>query len=395
MKLNRKRLSDSKGLSKMKKKMLLGTITLASVMLIAGCGNNGNEKTADGQTTAKSKSAAVSIKSGSYILPGEKTASENEGYLALEVSIKNNTKDTLDISSNDIALYDEDDNKISEESIYTDDSAFKKMSYEKLSGGKTANGYIVFKVEKDKKYELHYSKLTFDEKKKEKDIELKIDPKKYQDPTEDLKKMTETYVNQVFLGKAAEATEDSSSEDKQDSKKAEVYALSNNLEAEHTDFKQKFADNLKKDFDYYEPSAGEVGKVVDAYKAANQKKAKVTYQIAEMFPGKVTVYVKPETINFDDVDTDSISEKFVSENKGKYEIIDYDKIYQDAEKFILQQLPAKFDQAPVSTPEYMKGEGYKVKLTKENGKWTLDSSDTSSNYGYNELKASFMGGLND
>jgi hypothetical protein len=384
----------------MKKRILLGSVAVVA-MLFAGCGSNDSKGKTIDKPEAKSSNTAVSIKSGTYVLNQDNKVSENEGLLALEVSIKNSSKEKLSISKEDLTLYDEDGNKISGENIYTDDSSFKQIDYTSLSSGKTQNGYVIFNVEKDKKYELHYVPAypISEEEQKAEEIELKVDPSKYYDPSEDFKKMTESYVSQVFLGKAAEQAKeneekDTDKDEKKDKEDEVKYELSNNLTTEHNEFNSAFSERIKKMTDYYEPSTAEAEKIVTDFEAANQKKAKVTYEVAEMYPNKAIVYVRPEVISFDDVDTDAIENKFVDENRGKYdEDSDYDKIYQDAEKYILQQLPTTFEQTKISTPEYMNGEGYKVTLTKEKDKWTLDSSNSSKNYDFNQMYNGFMGGL--
>ncbi|WP_162100917.1 hypothetical protein [Latilactobacillus sakei] len=133
--------------------------------------------------------------------------------------------------------------------------------------------------------------------------------------------------------------------------------------------------------------------MVTSFNQINAKKATVEYSVAEMLPKAAIIYVKSEVINFDDVDFEAIIDDFTDKNEDKYD--DYEKATQDAEKYLLQQLPTKFESAKVSTPEYMDGEGYKVKLVKEKGKWTIDSGDSSDNYDFGELQTAFMGGLDD
>lgn len=132
---------------------------------------------------------------------------------------------------------------------------------------------------------------------------------------------------------------------------------------------------------------------MEAFEKANQEKANVEYDIASLSPNQATVYVKPEVIDFNKIDFDSIGDQFVDENEGKYS--DYEKAQQDAEKYILQKLPEKFGDEDVSQPEYMDGNGYKLNLTKEEEQWTVDTSDSNDNYDYKELEASFMGGLRE
>lgn len=115
----------------------------------------------------------------------------------------------------------------------------------------------MFPVEKEQKYELHFKPiLQSDEKSKE--ITLKVDASKYHDDTENIKKLAEQYVSQVFLNKTTAA-------DKENKLK-----LNNDLGKEHNDFNQQFSARLKKEFTEYVPSDAELCKAV---KTANQKKS--------------------------------------------------------------------------------------------------------------------------
>ena len=83
----------------------------------------------------------------------------------------------------------------------------------------------------------------------------------------------------------------------------------------------------------------------------NAEKGKVTYTFKEFFPESVVIYVRPEMVFLDDVDTKSITDKFVEENKGKY--TDYTSVRRDAEKYLLQELPTKINEAPINTDDNM------------------------------------------
>ncbi|MGM0123726.1 hypothetical protein IGI37_001100 [Enterococcus sp. AZ194] len=370
------------------KKIVLSGIILSAAILLASCGSAKKDST-EGSVSAKSDKATISVKSGNYVLEEGKTVGEDEGYLALELSIKNNGKESMSVSSEDFTLYDENDNKIPGENIYSDDDTFKSFSGDNLSGGKNLNGYAVFKVDKEKKYELHYSPILFDSESESKDIELQIDTADYTDHTKNIETAVDSYISQVFLNKKKE-----SANEKQKKEEETSSDLTNDLVKEHNDFNQKFAEEVTSMFEYYKPSSEECNKLVTEIEAANQKKAKLTYKVCSMFPNQVVLFIKPETINLDDVDLTSVEDKFISENEGKYSEDDYDKVYQDAEKFFLQQLPTKLNVTPISTSDMMdSGDGFKIKLTKNKDKWQIDSSDSSGNSEYQYLVRSFMGEL--
>lgn len=356
------------------KKEILFSMTVGTVLLLGACGDKGTAT----KPAVESQNTTVKIKSGTYVLQDGDKVKDGEGYLALDVSVKNTSKSSIDLSAQDFSLYDKKDNKISEKNMYSDDDSFQSFEGNSLSTGKSVDGYVVFPVDKDQKYELHFIPETGGSK-KDKEITLKVDASKYHDDTDNIKQLADQYVSQVFLNKAAA------------NEKKNQLKLTNDLEKEKNDFNQQFSTRLKKEFTDYIPSDAELGKTIDGFKATNQKKAKITYTIDQLFPTEASVYVSPEVINFDEIDTDSIISQFVDENEGKYE--DYDKATQDAEKYLLQQLPSKFDSATVSQPSDMEGQGYKVNLTQKDGKWTVDSSKADNNYDYQSLASSFMGGL--
>lgn len=363
----------------MKKKTVrgLGVIIMSSVLMLTlgACSGAGKGETKANKEAASNKLASMEIENGTYVIPEGETPTEDTGYLALNIKIKNTGKETLSISTDDINLYDEDDNKISQVNDYTDSDNFKKLKYESLSGDKNTNGYVIFKVDKEKKYELHYAPMDYSDE-KQKDIQLDVNAKDYDDKSSDVTKLTEEFVNTVFLNKKDEEKSGN---------------LANNLEEEHNSFNKTFSQSLSKEFYYYKPSEAELMTAIDAFEAANAKKSKNSYSIKSYYPESATVYIKTETIHFDTLDTEAIVDDFVNKNEGKYS--DYEKAKSDAEKYLLEQLPTKYEAASVSTNDSSSGEGYEVHLTKKDDKWTVDTSDSSKNYGFKSLKQAFMGDL--
>ena len=360
---------------KRKNVKMLGATILCSIFLLSACWGNGKSNSETGKETASNKTATVEIENGTYIVPEGETPTEDTRYLALNIKIKNTGKETLSISSDDINLYDEDDNKISQVDDYSDSENFKKLSYESISGNKNTKGYVIFKVDREKKYELHYAPVTYSDE-KQKDIQLDVIAKDYKDHSSDVTKLTEEFVNAVFLNKKSEE---------------ESKNLANNLEEEHDSFNKTFSQSLSRDFYNYKPSDAELMKTIDAFEAVNAKKAKNTYSIKSYYPESATVYIKTETIHFDSLDTEAIVDDFITKNEDKYS--DYEKAQTEGEKYLLEQLPTTFDSASVSTNDSPSGEGYELHLTKKDDKWTVDTSKSSKNYGFDSLKQAFMGDL--
>ncbi|WP_096397513.1 DUF4352 domain-containing protein [Enterococcus faecalis] len=353
----------------------LGILLLCGIVFLGACGNTGGNKSEKKKGEVSSKVVSMQIVDGTYVIPEKETVTEDTGYLALNIKIKNKGKETLSLSPDEINLYDEDDNKIAQKNIYNEDENFKQIKFESISGGKSTNGYVIFKVDKDKKYELHYAPVSFLGDKK-KDIKVAVESKDYPDNSEEVQKLVEGFVDTVFLNKQVEKAAEN---------------LTNNLGEEQQTFSKEFRQVLNEQFYDYKPSEAELETAVKAFESANAKKAKISYSFKEFYPKSAIVYVKPETIHFDSIDLTGIVSEFVDKNEGKYS--DYDKAQTDAEKYVLEQLPAKFESASTNTNDYSSGEGYEVRLTKNSDKWTIDTADNSNNHSFKYLKQAFMGDL--
>lgn len=378
-------------------KKMTSLLLLATVIVLNGCSAQ-NDKTTNSDTGAANNFVELTVKDGQYVIEEGSKPSEGEGYLALDINLENKTKDTLNLFAEDFSLYDSDGNKVSSKNIYAEDEdGLSTFSGATLSGSKTANGHIIFTVEKGKSYELHYKPSYYDGETEPKEIELKVDTKKYIDDTESIQQAAKQYVETVFLGNENINNTNSSSESSSEStekQKDSSINLQNDLEAEHQEFNKAFTNIVMSDlFDYYEPSTVEAQKIVEAYELANQKNGSITYTVGKLFPNTAVVYIKPELIDFYDIDVDSIDEEFIDKNENNYDSFDYDQIYMDAEKYRVQRLPEIFEKTEVTSS--IDGDGYALTLKKstEDGEWVVDSSDSYDNYSYSSMKEDFMGGL--
>ncbi|GBG96483.1 DUF4352 domain-containing protein [Lactococcus termiticola] len=355
---------------KMKHSLMFAAAALAGLSLLSGCGNSNKAE------------AKLDIKSGTYVLQEGKNVDTDEGYLALNIDMKNTSGKTIDgIYDGSFKLYDDKGNQISTESVYADgsDSKFKTLSMGNLAPDKDLVGYLVFQVDKGQKYELHYSPMPTS-KDKPKDIVVKVDSSKYSDPTVNLKKMAQGYVDNVFLAKTSE-----------------VSGLSNDLKKAHNDFNSLFAKNFDKELNidsYYQPSQAELDKVVTSFEAENAKRGTVEYTVSSMFPDYAVVKVSPSVLDFDDLNADSITTDWVNANEGKFD--DYDAAMKAAAKNLIQNLPTKFSSITPSQPSTMSSGGEKLILTKgSDGKWKVNDTDSDSNYDFKQLQSDFMGGVSN
>ena len=415
----------------MKKVLKHSALVLTALALVA-CGNS---KKASDNGTASNSNFEVSVKDGMYVLP--KDEDSNSHYLALQVEIKNNRDKQFSFTSHDITLYNEKDEKVEPIQIYESDSKTKFMSYgDSLSKGKSVAGYVVYEVDKDAKYELHFAPSFYDDVKENQkgknDVAIKVDPSQYEDNIDEAKEAMKKYVDAVYLDgentggasnvsftndktqivaledkksdnkksddkksedkKSEEKKDDNKSEDKKsDDKKSsnDSDVITNDVKADREEFIKKFIESFGKGFYNYKPSDSELRTFAEAYIKANAKRAKVDYKVKTYLPDYAVIYVRPETIDLDNLNVHELSRKFYEENKGKY--TSYSEAMKAGEKYILENAPSQFDSTPLDTSDNMQKEGYEIKMTKKDGKWTIDTS--SKNYNLKDMARTFRGGI--
>ena len=410
----------------MKKVLKHSALVLTALALVA-CGNS---KKASDNGTASNSNFEVSVKDGMYVLPKDEDSSSH--YLALQVEIKNNRDKQFSFTSQDITLYNEKDEKVEPIQIYESDSKTKFMSYgDSLSKGKSVAGYVVYEVDKDAKYELHFAPSFYDDVKENQkgknDVAIKVDPSQYEDTIDEAKEAMKKYVDAVYLdgentGGASNVSftndktqivaledkksdnkksDDKKSEEKKDDKKSEDKksddkkssndsdVITNDVKADREEFIKKFIESFGKGFYNYKPSDSELRTFAEAYIKANAKRAKVDYKVKTYLPDYAVIYVRPETIDLDNLNVHELSRKFYEENKGKYS--NYSEAMKAGEKYILENAPSQFDSTPLDTSDNMQKEGYEIKMTKKDGKWTIDTS--SKNYNLKDMARTFRGGI--
>lgn len=410
----------------MKKVLKHSALVLTALALVA-CGNS---KKASDNGTASNSNFEVSVKDGMYVLP--KDEDSNSHYLALQIEIKNNRDKQFSFTSQDIALYNEKDEKVEPIQIYESDSKTKFMSYgDSLSKGKSVAGYVVYEVDKDAKYELHFAPSFYDDVKENKkgknDVAIKVNPSQYEDTIDEAKEAMKKYVDAVYLDgentggasnvsftndktqivaledkksdnkksddkkseekKDGNKSEDKKSDDKKSSRDSDV--ITNDVKADREEFIKKFIESFGKGFYNYKPSDSELRTFAEAYIKANAKRAKVDYKVKTYLPDYAVIYVRPETIDLDNLNVHELSRKFYEENKGKYS--NYSEAMKAGEKYILENAPSQFDSTPLDTSDNMQKEGYEIKMTKKDGKWTIDTS--SKNYNLKDMARTFRGGI--
>ncbi|MDT2749016.1 DUF4352 domain-containing protein [Streptococcus parauberis] len=359
------------------KKLAISMVALSSIFLLTACG--GNKETKDG--TVASNGLQVKVVDGEYVQPYDmKTSSSKNGFLALQLKLKNTGDKSLTYSESDITLNSEDED-LEPEHAYDSTNKFKTIGYEKLSKGRSKTEYVVFEVDKSEKG----YKLTIDPNTSEKadPIELKVNAKKYKDNTENIRDLVDSYVKQTFLPGAENA----------DKKLSKDFTLANKIEEDQKKYMDEFKKDIKDSCRYYQPSDADLEKIAKGYVDANSKRAKMEYTVKSYLPTSATITVKPSVINFDDMDLEGLANDYVEKHGNSS--ADYETKYKEAEKYILENLGSRYDSAAINTPKYMSGDGYDINISKDvdSGKWTVDSSDADLNYSYKDLVKAFTGGI--
>ena len=151
------------------KKIFKWTLFAVATLSLVACGTTAQKTNSQQSKTEKAaKNSAsdgqveLSLKGGQYIKPPVLNDSEDGTYLALQLEFKNVAKESINVSDSDITIYDEDNNKVKLQSgIYDQTEAFQLLKSDQLAQDKKLTGYIVFPVEKGKKYEVQYERKIY------------------------------------------------------------------------------------------------------------------------------------------------------------------------------------------------------------------------------------------
>lgn len=355
------------------RKLGVSFVSVAAVFLLAACNTSG-----DAGKTEKGKSdvASITIEEGEYIVPqaSEAEAGEGDGFLALKVKIKNETDKSIDLASDDFMLYDEDDNKIALEDFYMSDTNIKTLSYEKISGGKSKTGYIIFEVGKDEAYQLHYEPMIYELDKELDPVILDVNTGDYEDNSEDAVEAATAFVDEVFLATTNENYNK---------------LVSNDRDELVSTFDSNFSKGIKNAFYYYKVTDEEAGSLGKAFKESNGEVAEVTYEINSYFPDSAEITIKANLLSFEELDeeVERIEEDYVDSNTDQ----DYEARWEGADKAVVAKLPELFKKSfPVEAESY--SDGFKMVMKKKDDKWEIQTKSSYSSY-YDNLEQAFRGGL--
>lgn len=333
----------------MKKKILVFSALLL-VLVIAGCGGNTKSTKNDEKPVAKSKLAEVEIEKGEYVIPfSEDGEGGSNTYIALQVKVKNKSKEQMYVTAENFALYEKgEDEKINPITDYK--SGFKTSEEGgKLSADKSLKMTILFNVKKDKKYSLNFATNSFDDDDK-KDIELAVDQTQYKDSLKKIdepKKALDAYMDVVFLNKENGNYDNLVSTDSEEAIK---------------EFKKAF-NKVTKDYIVYnyKPTDDELSTLFNNYQESESKRATIETKLIGNTGEKALIEV-----NFKGLSNDSIID-VIKEYKEEYndENDTYDS--EKSEQYALTKYSEILEKSELGEPR----NEIKVLLTKKDGKWDI------------------------
>lgn len=348
----------------------LGVMILSGIAIfsLVACNTKGAETKSE-KNTGKSDLVSMKIDSGEYIVPQDEEATDSEGYLALNVTLTNETDKALDISSSDLMLYDEDDSKIESLRTYADEiSKTSMLGFEKISAKKSKTGYIVFPVDKKAEYKLHFEPTVYDSDKEVKPIILDLDTSKYKDHSEDAIKAATAYIDEVFLAK--------------ENKEYDTMIVNDKEEA-ITTYDQNFTKGIKKQFYSYKPTDAEGISLAKVFRENAGKVNNVTYKISYFYPDSAVILVNVEGVTYKEM-RDAVKDAEDQFKEANPDRRDYEQMQKDTEKAGFTKLPEIIAVTkPTSIDGY--GDGFKMNLKKnDDDKWEVLTSGTGVNYDYLE-----------
>lgn len=179
--------------------VLIGALSLG----LAACGSS-----EEGEGAGANKSFEAKIDGAQYILVSEQDGgvSGDEALLAVELEVKNTSKDAISLSSNDVSLYDGDEQLEPNTDVYSDEIE-TSMRSGKIASDKSKKLTYLFNVEKDKEYEIGLQPISEDYDNKIEEVKLKLDTAKYEKSLKNLEtpeKALTAYIDVLFLGKENE-----------------------------------------------------------------------------------------------------------------------------------------------------------------------------------------------
>lgn len=332
------------------------------VLLFALTACNSNEKaTTESKKSANNKAFEASIEKVNYVLLGNNdgiSEDKNLGQIAVELKVKNISKNTIRLHADGIMLYDGEEQINPITDAYNSKIGFDYERNSDIGPDKMQSIMVVFEVEKDKEYEIGLKPTSDDYNEEIEELTLKLataDYAKGYDQLQDPAKAAIAYIETIYFDK-----ENSDYEKFVTADKAAIQEEAKDL------FKEK----LKYVFDE-DLAEKDVDKLYKSYKEVLAQKAKVEATTIANANGKAVVSID----NYTSVPlTDVFNKALKYEREFRDKTGSYDS--EETDQYIL----SKFDSILNSLDTYNGKSEIKILMVQKDGKWELDTSDSYSNY---------------
>jgi len=322
---------------------------LATAILLGACGGAGSQPP-----------VTITIEGGAYILPRDRQVSEDRGYLALEITVTNETNESLHLSSFDFSLYDDNNTQVTSEDIFSRDNTFNEFDWGALSAGMNRTGYIIFPVDKTQTYTLHYTHSASLEATV---VEIELDITEFEDNTLDAITATTALIEEIFLAR--------SNNDYQD-------FIANDREDLITLFENYFTGAIQGQFWSYDLSNQDALEFSEIFREMNGDVATVEYTLVSFFPNSAVVRVKPTVLVFDEIERsfesvrDEAREAALDAGEG------FSESREAGERRAFEQLPELFrSSSPVLTAGFS-SDGHEILLVKVDDKWEVQTTGSDA-----------------
>lgn len=186
--------------------------------------------------------------------------------------------------------------------------------------------------------------------------------------------------------KASDTAQVTNLASKSDKKKDNDFQLGNSIEADKELFVKRFKEELGSEFDYFTPSDSEMETFVNQYMEANAKRAQVSVSVEELYPTSAKIKVESKSIDIAKIDMNDLVDGYLEQATGK-DFSSDEAVMQDAEKYVFASVPSHFDSTELATET----DENSISLSLKDKKWSVDSSDKITNYGYSGLQKSMSG----
>ena len=296
-----------------------------------------------------------------YILLGNDdgiSEDQNLGQIAVDLKVKNTSKNTIRLYSDGIFLYDGEEQINPITDAYNSKIDFDYERNSDIGPGKMQTITVVFEVEKDKEYEIGLKPTSDDYKEEIEELTLKLATADYAegyDQLQDPAKAAIAYIETIYFDK-----ENSDYEKFVTADKAAIQEEAKSL------FKEK----LKYVFDE-DLAEEDVDKLYNSYKEVLAQKAKVEATTIANANGKAVVGIEKYTsVPLTDIFDKALKyEREFREKTGSYDS-------EETDEYIL----SKFDTILNSLDTYNGKNELKIVMVQKDGKWELDTSDSYSSY---------------